>query len=116
MKSLTEILTICLGKSDELRITAEAEIDKWAFADFGKLLFDLGTLLQDETGQVQIRQLCATMIKNLTTKSEKHKGRWFEVNPETRNVVKNQVLSCLASGVKEVRRASSNTVAGIFNF
>ena len=110
--SLTEILTQCRSTKDQVRNQAELELDKLATQDFGKLLSDCALEMADENNLKENRQLCGTLIKNTVCFNTKHQGKWEQLSPELKSNIKNCVLSCLASNVKDVRKAAASTVAG----
>ncbi len=111
--SLSEILTQCRSENDKVRKEAENRLDQLGMADFGKLLEECSRILADESSVKENRQLCATLIKNMILFQAKHQGKWEQLNLELKFSIKNYVISCLASNVKEVRKAAAITVAGI---
>lgn len=111
--SLSEILTQCRSENDKIRSEAEKRLDNLAMNDFGQLLEGCARELADEGNPKENRQLCATLIKNMILFQNKHNGKWEQLNQEIKFTIKNYVISCLASHVKEVRKAAAITVAGI---
>jgi hypothetical protein len=113
--SLSEILTQCRSDRDKIRMEAEKRLDQMAMTDFGKLLEGCAKELADEGNVKENRQLCATLIKNMILYQPKHQGKWEQLSQDAKFAIKNYVISCLASNVKEVRKAAAITVAGKTN-
>jgi hypothetical protein len=113
--NFSEILTKSRNEKKEIRQQAELEIDAMATNNFGKLLDDCSKEMANESAIKENRQLCGTIIKNVILYQEKHRGKWEQLDPMLKHSIKNHVLSCLASNVKDVRRAAASTVAGNFN-
>jgi importin subunit beta-1 len=111
--SLSEILTQCRNDNDKIRSEAEKRLDNMAMNDFGQLLEGCARELAGESNPKENRQLCATLIKNMILYQPKHQGKWEQLGHEIKFTIKNYVISCLASNVKEVRKAAAVTVAGI---
>jgi hypothetical protein len=112
MNDLQDILNKCLNTDRSTRQEGEAFIDQLATNNFGALLQDCAVFLSDESKQVQLRQLCATLIKNLILNVHKHHGKWDLLPLDTKANIKSYTLSCLASTFKEIRKAAGLTVAG----
>ena len=110
--SLSEILTQCRSENNQMRREAETRIDMFSMSDFGKLLEDCAQELANESNPKENRQLCATLIKNMILNQPKHQGKWEQLNPDIKFRIKSSVISCLASKIKEVRKATAITVAG----
>lgn len=114
--NLSEILTQCLSSNTQVRTEGENRIDQLAMANFGGLLESCASELADESKPFKTRQLCATLIKNLILHIPKHQGKWEQLPTEIKYNIKSYTLSCLASEVKEVRKAAGLCVAGILLF
>ena len=114
--SLSEILSQCRSDNDKVRQEAEKRIDMFAMNDFGKLLEDCAQELANEDSVKENRQLCATLIKNMILYQPKHQGKWEQLHSNVKFRIKNSVLSCLASSLKEIRKGAAITVAGKFYF
>ncbi len=113
--NFTEILTKSRNTDGNIRNKAEQDIDNLATNNFPALMMMCAEEISNESADKHNRQLCATIIKNMILYSDAHKGKWEVMNPELKNQVKKHVLSCLASGVKEVRKAAGMTLAGKFD-
>jgi hypothetical protein len=110
--SLSEILTKCRSGLDHLRKAAEQDLEHRADLDFGALLEECAKEMADEGVVKENRQLCATVIKNMIRANSKHAGKWEQLPVDLKTIIKNYVLSCLASANKDVRKAAALTVAG----
>jgi hypothetical protein len=112
ISNLSEILTNCRSPTDQVRNEAELIIDSYACSNFGALLESCAKELADESAIKENRQLCATLIKNMILYQPKHSGKWEQLTIEIKIKIKNYTLSCLATKIKEVRKATAITVAG----
>ena len=59
-----------------------------------------------------VRQMSAVLIKNMLNREE-YSPQWFNLNEEIKSVVKNNILSTLASNDIDIRKSAALTVAGI---
>src|SRR5689334_4277726 len=112
MVNFTEILTKSRSVDQIERQQAEKDIDDLATSDFGLLLESCAQVLSDDNSIKENRQMCATLIKNFILHVPKHAGKWEQLQVSVKDKIKTMVLSCLATTVKEVRRAAAITVAG----
>jgi hypothetical protein len=95
-----------------VRKLAEEKIDEITTHDFGGFMLECARELAQETRSTSTRQLASTLIKNLLHHSPKNSGKWGLLDQNLRNEIKNTVLSCLASEIKDVRKAAASSVAG----
>jgi hypothetical protein len=114
--SLSEILNKCRSVNGVERNNAEQQVEQRAMTDFGQRLLDCAQVMADESSVKENRQLCSTLIKNMILNNPIHAGKWEQLDPNFKSNIKNCVLSCLASNIKDVRKAAAITVAGKFNF
>ena len=110
--ALENILKKCLDKNNNTRSEGEKEINTLANQDFGLLLESCSEFLADESKQVQLRQLSATLIKNLVNNIVEHKGKWTRLPEEQKAKIKQNTFQCLGSSSKDIRKASGLCVAG----
>jgi hypothetical protein len=110
--NLDEVLEKCLSSVNLIRQEGEHLIDTFATNDYGLLLQQCSDILADNNRKVAIRQLCATLIKNLINYVPKHQGKWTELPIDVKFHIKNNTISCLASDINDIRKASGVTVAG----
>ena len=101
-----------LNPDQNIRKQAEDKITQLSKIDFGKFLIELSKKLSTEQEKKVVRQMSATIIKNLIAK-EDYLENYFNLNEETKTVIKNNILSTLASGDIDIRKAAALTVAGI---
>ena len=106
------ILTNCLSEDNNLRKSAEANVDSISETNYEDVLFNCSEFLKSETIQVTVRQLCATIIKNFISREE-NIAKWRGIQKEKKDIIKSNVLSCLGSSLKEIRRAAAISVAAI---
>ena len=112
--TIDEILKMCLGPDNKSIEEGEKRIENIASNNFGDLLTNFAQFLADENKPTRQRQLCATLIKNLINFIPQHKGKWGLLHDEQKILVKNHTISCLASDIKDIRKAAALTVAGKF--
>ncbi len=113
--SLSEILTKCRSTIDTVRNQAESELDTLATQDLGSLLLACAQEMSQETTQKENRLLCGTVIKNMICFNTNQQGKWEQLAYKLKLEIKNLVMSCLGSDIKEVRKAAAITVAGKYN-
>jgi hypothetical protein len=111
---ISSILSDALSGNMDIRKQAEANIVSITSHDYGAFMLELARELALETRATGVRQLASTLIKNLITNSPANAGKWGLLDQNLRNEIKNTVLSCLASNIKEVRKAAASSVAGNF--
>jgi len=70
-------------------------------------------VLANESEHKSIRQISATIIKNILNYNQQFKGKWLLLDESTQIKIKERVLSTLASNEKDVRKAAALTVVGI---
>jgi hypothetical protein len=109
---ITTILSEALSGDSNVRNTAEQKIDIICNQNFGQFLYDCASILSNEGVRKGIRQIAATLIKNMISRTEKYKGLWEQLSGEVRKQIKECVLSTLASKDNDVRKAAAFTVAG----
>jgi hypothetical protein len=110
--SLEEVLEKCLSKVNVTRQEGEYLIETFATSDFGLLLEQCSIILADNNKKVPVRQLCATLIKNLINFIPHHQGKWSALHLDQKLAIKNHILFCLSSDNKDIRKASGISVAG----
>ena len=111
--SLSDILTKCRHPDGQTRNKAELEIDALAESNFGSLMEACGKQMADENWIKENRQLCSILIKNMIRAGSRHEGKWEQLPTDPKLNIKNSVLSCLASNIKDVRKAAALAVAAI---
>jgi hypothetical protein len=109
---LRSILAECLSPDSVKREQAEYNLDLVASQDFGSFLYNLSSELSEENVQKPIRQIAATVIKNMIVYSPKYLGHWEKLDNNVKGSIKERVLSTLASKEKDIRKAAALAVAG----
>ncbi len=110
---LSSILSEALSGDETRRKQAEMMIDIIASQDFATFLLNCSKELSDESKNKNIRQIAATLIKNMITITEKFKGQWSLLSPDIKAEIKQRVLSTLASSNNDIRKAAGLAVAGM---
>ena len=109
---LSLYLDSVLNPDINIRKQAEAKIESICEQNFGLFLIELSKKISTEQEKKTVRQMSATIIKNMLNK-EGYSSRWFQLNEEIKTVIKNNILSTLASNDIDIRKAAALTVAGI---
>ena len=108
---LIQILSNILTTDVTLRIESENQIN-YLSQNLSQFLISISQILSEENERKEIRQLSATLIKNIISKPG-YIQKYFEIEPEIKQQIKNNILSTLASSILEIRKAAALAVAGI---
>ena len=109
---LTKILEDALCGDTVRRQKAEADITQLAEANFNLFLLSLSMKISNESEPKPIRQISATIIKNMIT-NPSYTPKWYALLPEQKNTIKKYILSTLASSDSDIRKAAGLSIAGI---
>lgn len=109
---LIEILKEALCSDEKIIKQAEANINNIALQNFGSFLIDLSDILANEGVDKGVRQISATIIKNMILFNPNFNGRWMTLDQETKIQIKQRVLSTLASSDRDVRKGAALAVVG----
>ena len=101
-----------LNPDINIRKQAEDKINSICQQNFGGFLLELSKKISTEQEKKKVRQLSAVLIKNMLNREE-YSPQWFNLNEEIKSVVKNNILSTLASNDIDIRKSAALTVAGI---
>lgn len=112
-KQYSQLFTNALSSDKQTRETAEKTLSDLASEDPTKFLLNLSFELADEAKQTPCRQMAAAVMKNFITISEKTKEIWMNLDINSKDQIKNSILSTLASKDKNVRKAAGMVIAGI---
>ena len=93
-------------KEGELFITSQLD------ENFINCLNNCCDILTNENENHKIRQLCATIIKNILNKPE-YISQWEKLDGSSKDIIKNKILACLASNSHDIRCATSLVIASI---
>ena len=101
-----------LNPDMNIRKQAEDKINQICNQNFGQFLIELSKKISTEQEKKTVRQMSATIIKNMLNKDD-YSIQWFKLSDEIKTLVKNNILSTLASSDIDIRKAAAFTVAGI---
>ncbi len=113
---LMQILKDALCHDEKVIKQSEMNINNLATQNFGGFLIQLAEILSNEGVEKGVRQISATIIKNMIVYNQLFLGRYSQLDQETKIQIKNRVLSTLASSEKEVRKAAALAVVGKYNY
>ena len=92
---LTKILEDALSGDAVLRNKAEVDITQLADSNFGLFLLNLSMKISNEAVPKPIRQISATIIKNMIT-NQSYTPKWYALQPTEKSSIKNYILSTLS--------------------
>ena len=101
-----------LNPDMNIRKQAEDKINSFCDQNFGQFLLELSKKISTEQEKKIVRQMSAVLIKNMLNK-EGYSAQWFNLNKEAKTLIKNNILSTLASNDIDIRKSAALTVAGI---
>ena len=113
---LIPLLKDALSSDNKLIRESEIKINTIASQNFGEFLYLVAEVLANESEHKSVRQISATIIKNILNYNPIFNGKWLQLDQYTQTRIKDRVLSTLASTEKDVRKAAALTVVGISNF
>ena len=111
-EQLSLFLENALNPDINIRKQAEDKINSICQQNFGAFLLELSKKISTEQEKKMVRQMSAVLIKNMLNREE-YSPQWFNLNEEIKSVVKNNILSTLASNDIDIRKSAALTVAGI---
>ena len=111
-EQLSLYLENALNPDINIRKQAEDKINSICQQNFGGFLLELSKKISTEQEKKMDRQMSAVLIKNMLNREE-YSPQWFNLNEEIKSVVKNNILSTLASNDIDIRKSAALTVAGI---
>ena len=109
---LTIILQNALNFDQNSRKKAEEEIKNLMKQNFGQFLIELSKKLSFESEKKELRQISATIIKNIVNNKE-YTEKWFQLQEDLKKLIKDNILSTLASQDIDIRKAAALSLAGI---
>ena len=109
---LTVILQNALNFDQNSRKKAEEEIKNLMKQNFGHFLMELSKKLSFESEKKEVRQISATIIKNMVN-SKEYTEKWFQLQEYLKKIIKDNILSTLASQDIDIRKAAALSLAGI---
>ena len=108
--ALTQLLAASINPEEGIRTKAQQEIDNLTNNNLEQFLLELSKKQASEKESNEIRQLCATMIKNMIKNAE---NIWLNLDNTFRNEIKNNILSTLISQDINIKKAAALCIAGI---
>ena len=108
--ALTQLLAASINPEEGIRTKAQQEIDNLTNNNLEQFLLELSKKQANEKESNEIRQLCATMIKNMIKNAE---NIWLNLDNTFRNEIKNNILSTLISQDINIKKAAALCIACI---
>ena len=109
---LSIILQNILSPIENIRKQSEAEVTKLLDENFAKFLIELSKKISTESEKKEVRQMSSTIIKSMIG-NIKYKEKWFQLDEQIKQTIKNNILSTLASEINDIRKAAALAIAGI---
>jgi importin subunit beta-1 len=109
----SQLIISALSSEKNVRESAEKALSELAVDNPPKFLFSLASELADEGKSTHSRQMAAALMKNFITINEKTKQIWMNLENNSKDQIKNLILSTLASQDKSVRKAAGLVIAAI---
>ena len=107
-----EILSNCLVQDNVIRKKSEEQISIISQTNYQDVVYNCSEFFKSEQIKKEIRQLCATIIKN-SLKTESNIHNWSIIDPTTKETIKSNVLACLGAPETEIRKGAALAVAAI---
>ena len=108
--ALSQLLAASISPNEAIRNKAQQEINNLTNNNFEQFLLELSKKQASENEPNEIRQLSATIIKNIIKGSE---NSWLSLDKDFRNEIKNNILSTLISKDINIKKAAALCIAGI---
>ena len=108
--NLTQILLAALSPDIKIRKPAEEEIKKFTNNNYEAFLFELSKKQANENEPNNVRQLSATLIKNIINNSTE---KWLNLSPNIKEQIKTNILSSLITEDINIKNATGLCIAGI---
>ena len=109
---LSLILAGVYNPDANIRKQAEDQVKLFFSQNFGQFLIELSKKISTEQENMQVRQVSATLIKNAINEA-KYTEEWFKLSEDIKKIIKDNILSTLASNNVNVRKAAALALAGI---
>ena len=108
--ALSQLLSALVDTKNEIRAKAQQELENLTINNFDQLLLELSKKQANENESNELRQLCATIIKNLINNNE---NVWLNLDQAFRNEIKNNILATLICKDINIKKAAAFCIAGI---
>ena len=113
--SLISIIQKCLSSDNLIRNENEKLLQSKVEENYSQILLEMVEILTQENQEEKIRQYSATFIKYLF-KNRIYLMKWENSDQNFRDLIKQKILSCLASNSQLIRKATSIAIASICSF
>ena len=110
LDALSQLLLASMDSNQIIRTNAQQEINNLTNNNFSQFLLELSKKQSNESEPNNIRQLCATLIKNIIRNSE---SSWLNLDSNLRSEIKNNILSTLISKDINIKKAAGLCISGI---
>ena len=104
------LLIKCLDNNNEERKNAEMQITKISETNYEDVLLNCSFFLMNDSLPKEVRQLCGVIIKN-SLAGDTSEAKWLMIQQQKRTTIKENVLTCLGSETKEIRRGAATSVS-----
>ena len=108
--ALSQLLTAAIDKNEEIRTKAQQEINNLTTNNLAQFLIELSKKQASDSEPNEIRQLSATLIKNIISSQDQN---WLNLSQDIRNDIKNNILSTLICKDINIKKAAGLCIAGI---
>jgi importin subunit beta-1 len=107
---LSIILKNVLEPNQNIRQTAENQLKALLSQNFGQFLIELSKKIATEEEEANVRQVSSTLIKNSIIQ---YAEEWFKLQDDIKKIIKDNILSTLASKDINIKKAAALSIAGI---
>ena len=94
------------------RKNAETQIQNLINSNYSDVITSCSEFLKNDSIQTEVRHYSSIII-NLCLKSNENQQKYLSLPKEIREIIKNNILFCLSSEKKEIRKASATSVSSI---
>ena len=91
------------------RKNAETQIQNLINSNYSDVITSCSEFLKNDSIQTEVRHYSSIII-NLCLKSNENQQKYLSLPKEIREIIKNNILFCLSSEKKEIRKASATSV------
>ena len=99
-----------LNPNQNIRQSAENQIKLLLSKNFGQFLIEISKKIATEEEDNEVRQVSSTLIKNTINQ---YVEEWFKLQDDIKKIIKDNILSTLASKDINIRKAAALSIAGI---
>ena len=99
-----------LDPNQNIRQTAENQIKILLSQNFAQFLIELSKKIATEEEEEKVRQISSTLIKNTIIQ---YAEEWFKLQDNIKKIIKDNILSTLASKDINIRKSAALSIAGI---